>query len=461
MKKCYFCGVVLSENNQAVEHVIPNSFGGRLKSKDILCKECNSILGTTVDAKLYSDFKFFDILMNIKKDRETKNNFVKANINDTEIKLSKGLRYHSAPNISVETEGSGIKIKGVMIASADNKEAQDILYKNFFNKIKKHGFNGSIDDMKNSMVERIVPSDKWIELDRIFNLDAIVLGYLKVAIGFCSYHGKLDLIDEKILDTFRKAAKDKNSSEDINLILDNTSFIEQKYFYDGRLCNRLSLVGDKDNHKLYAVVGICDIFHFAIVLNDNYSSDNFEEKYIYDVINQKEIDFNMPSYNDIASCRKNNKSLFDVVKENSENNIKYIMSFFCVFDLCFFTDLALKYILHAVLSYDEKMDSASFEKKFIDDFCALRVSNEQLRFLSDEEFGKLAKMSYEFYSSNFDYFLVCLRKVYEGFKVQNSSFHNFLIDDNLFDEEIVSFVKRTIKNSKKDKLDELLKKIKS
>ena len=141
MKKCHFCGVVLSENNQAVEHVIPNSFGGRLKSKDILCKECNSILGTTVDAKLYSDFKFFDILMNIKKDRETKNNFVKANINDTEIKLSKGLRYHSAPNISVETEGSGIKIKGVMIASADNKEAQDILYKNFFNNKKEKFIN--------------------------------------------------------------------------------------------------------------------------------------------------------------------------------------------------------------------------------------------------------------------------------------------------------------------------------
>ena len=40
MNNCYLCRQVLSKENESVEHIIPNSIGGRLKSKKLLCKKC-------------------------------------------------------------------------------------------------------------------------------------------------------------------------------------------------------------------------------------------------------------------------------------------------------------------------------------------------------------------------------------------------------------------------------------
>lgn len=45
MSKCYLCGKLLNEANSSVEHIIPNAIGGHLKSKNLLCKDCNSNTG--------------------------------------------------------------------------------------------------------------------------------------------------------------------------------------------------------------------------------------------------------------------------------------------------------------------------------------------------------------------------------------------------------------------------------
>lgn len=45
MPHCYLCGVLLDKSNSSVEHIIPNALGGNLKSRQLLCKKCNSDIG--------------------------------------------------------------------------------------------------------------------------------------------------------------------------------------------------------------------------------------------------------------------------------------------------------------------------------------------------------------------------------------------------------------------------------
>lgn len=60
MKKCVFCEKEFDE--LSCEHIIPNVLCGHLKSKDLLCVNCNNTLGNTVDKLLNGKF---DMIINI------------------------------------------------------------------------------------------------------------------------------------------------------------------------------------------------------------------------------------------------------------------------------------------------------------------------------------------------------------------------------------------------------------
>lgn len=68
MYKCYLCRQVLSKENVSIEHIIPNSIGGKLKSKKLLCKKCNSKLGSEYDSEVSKMYNPAMIFYDIKKD---------------------------------------------------------------------------------------------------------------------------------------------------------------------------------------------------------------------------------------------------------------------------------------------------------------------------------------------------------------------------------------------------------
>ena len=49
---CLICNETLTEANASDEHIILNSLGGHLHSKDLLCKKCNNKFGKEADAAL-------------------------------------------------------------------------------------------------------------------------------------------------------------------------------------------------------------------------------------------------------------------------------------------------------------------------------------------------------------------------------------------------------------------------
>lgn len=57
MDNCIFCNQELNEMNKSTEHIIPQCMGGKLKSKSIICRRCNSKFGTEFDESLIMRYK--------------------------------------------------------------------------------------------------------------------------------------------------------------------------------------------------------------------------------------------------------------------------------------------------------------------------------------------------------------------------------------------------------------------
>lgn len=76
MKECYICCEELTKDNDSVEHIIPNAIGGKLKSKELICKKCNSKLGRSTDNELAKQLEFFTNFLNINRERGKPNDII-------------------------------------------------------------------------------------------------------------------------------------------------------------------------------------------------------------------------------------------------------------------------------------------------------------------------------------------------------------------------------------------------
>ena len=66
---CYICGSSLNDNNSSEEHIFLNALGGKLKARNLLCKQCNSVFGDDIDSELARQFNFIANMLNIERDR--------------------------------------------------------------------------------------------------------------------------------------------------------------------------------------------------------------------------------------------------------------------------------------------------------------------------------------------------------------------------------------------------------
>lgn len=67
--KCYVCDKEITSENETEEHILLNAIGGKLKSKKLICKGCNSDLGNKIDNSLARQLNPIANLLDIKRDR--------------------------------------------------------------------------------------------------------------------------------------------------------------------------------------------------------------------------------------------------------------------------------------------------------------------------------------------------------------------------------------------------------
>ena len=89
-KKCIFCPTQLEED-PSDEHVIAENIGGKLHSRNLICKNCNSLFGAKLDENLRKKFEVISFWINFRKDTKRSKN-LELKLDNKDYILSKNGR---------------------------------------------------------------------------------------------------------------------------------------------------------------------------------------------------------------------------------------------------------------------------------------------------------------------------------------------------------------------------------
>ena len=284
MNICYLCKEVLFKENESVEHIIPNSIGGRLKSKKLLCKKCNSKLGTEYDSEVSKMYNLSMIVSGIKKDRIKKDRNKKFkteklywedfhNIRFCIERNKKGIKIN--PN-NIFNDGNNIFISGI---NEYVKEKEELLKSGTLkNKVLKINDKTSLNMEDKIYLKR---EDK-IDNEKLFK------SVLKTGIGF--YLEKGNNI-EKVEDV-RKILSQENNFENLENIV-KVKRLRRKTNYN---YHSLWLFKNPITSKVNCYIFYHSQFfnhYFKVELSREYKKNKFEfDFYLFNLtINQEEVRF--------------------------------------------------------------------------------------------------------------------------------------------------------------------------
>ena len=192
MANCYMCGVELDDNNRTEEHIILNAIGGVLKSKNLICKQCNSNFGDEIDSRLAKQLQPFSVLMNVDRDRGKTPPIeaVRSSNNEKILVYPGGKPRSSKPEVRFfEDNGQ----KGYHIVARDHKEINQI-YKG----IKRKYPSATITDTD----ERVENINEKVTIE--YNLGGEALeSVCKTAIGYYVHIGGKQEHIQSFIDRFK------------------------------------------------------------------------------------------------------------------------------------------------------------------------------------------------------------------------------------------------------------------
>ncbi len=68
-KRCALCLAPITASNSTREHILPNAIGGRRRTRDFICKRCNSETGSAWDSELARQFQLFCVMFDVSRQR--------------------------------------------------------------------------------------------------------------------------------------------------------------------------------------------------------------------------------------------------------------------------------------------------------------------------------------------------------------------------------------------------------
>ncbi len=302
---CYVCDIKLTQENTGNEHIIINALGGRLKSKNLLCKSCNSTFGDKIDIALANSLKDIGNMLNIKRERGKVQDIIGKNNDLREFIFSANGRIKPREAL-IEYNGNIIRVGG------ENKKQ----IANALGKLKSKYPSLKVEKSLDSVVFKDESFSEKIYFDK-FDLKSkeILQAICKCAINFYVYKTS----DSAYIKHLLPYINNKEEKKVANLhYMDNLYKLNKD-----ELFHILHLVGDSIEKVLYVYVDYFNFHKFLVILNDNYLGDNIQYTYCYDLINYKEIDKKV-------NIKYTRKELFEFMniginEEVYRKNFKHIM----------------------------------------------------------------------------------------------------------------------------------------
>lgn len=278
MASCYLCDITLNESNKSNEHIILNSCGGVLTSDELLCKQCNNILGTKSDAALSKQLNYFANMLDVKRDRGQHNRFTAESISTkTKYLVSSGGQLElMKPSIDKKQISNGST--NIKISAKNREQAEQILkgLKRNYPNLDKESFMQSLQEISSYINEPL-------HFQMPIGGKEVFPSVCKTAINFYLYSGG-EATQIKHLIPFI-CGKEYIQCCDI--------FIPKKYLhnYDEKeISHFIHIRGCSKEKILYGYIEFFNSHIYLITLNENYTGKDCSYTYCYDLIQKKELE---------------------------------------------------------------------------------------------------------------------------------------------------------------------------
>lgn len=282
---CYICDEELTDTNNSDEHIILNSIGGHLHSKQLLCKKCNSKLGDTPDAKLAEDLSFYTDMLKVKKVRNNPHKQIMLDDEGHEVVVNEaGAKIElRRPYKNIDKE-EGLNNIRIQITARNKKELMGIL-----NSIVREGTIHQ--EEADKLINKAVTIEHRPILHKQISISQEAFpSIIKSAVNYYLYKTQ---DTPRIKHLIPYILGEKDAKEVLYLHhLKELPYDETKE----EVTHMIHIEGCKDTALLYAMMEYYGIFIYIVVLDSDYHGDYINETYTYDTIEGCEINrsFSLP-----------------------------------------------------------------------------------------------------------------------------------------------------------------------
>lgn len=269
--KCYRCDKNITKENASEEHIILNACGGRLKSKKLLCKPCNSIFGEAFDFELAKSTNVIANLLGIKRqDGEPQPIITTNSLTGEKYYLENGgLPIQIKPNIKIVPDGDGkTRIK---VEAKNRKELKKTL----------EGLKRKYPDIDVQKALASATEEKKYIKD-LFQINSNIGGtedfksIAKTAINYFIYKGG----DCKYIKSLLPYLEGKEKHDIV------WTYYPAKNVYTpskDEVSHVLKIVGNPNEGILYVYVELFNLHCFIVRLNESYNGIEMDFDYIFNV----------------------------------------------------------------------------------------------------------------------------------------------------------------------------------
>jgi len=276
MATCYLCNTELSGINESKEHIFLNAIGGRLGTKTILCRECNSSFGEKPDAELAKQLNFVSNMLNIRRERGTPPD-IKGTLKSTGeqyLVSSEGKPALAKPSFEKTVEGEKT-VYQIKVRSHDE-------LRKTMEGLKRHHPDINVDEIVNTAKMQTEPLPEMLHFHLVIGGGLALRSICKTAVNFYLFKGG----EVKHIAHVIPYLKEETNLEIVNQYLDDSTIETEP---TSVVAHSVFIIGDPKERILYSYIEFFSAFSFIVRLSSEYDGPAIRESYSYDVLNEVEM----------------------------------------------------------------------------------------------------------------------------------------------------------------------------
>jgi hypothetical protein len=271
MKVCYVCGPSSPREAWSAEHVIPNALGGRWKARGLLCRQCNQVLGHTIDAALSKELGAWMNLLSLSRERgDVPNETVSLEARGNFVRGADATLGMKDPVVHEECDGDEVSIS---IKARSIEEARRLV-KGFK---RKYGDKVDVDAWMASITQTVeyVSTETTYKAQSVGSHETFRAVAKIAANAYLAWDGSRDEVSDA-------AAYIRGDTE---------AHLVRWYFETDPVQDRkpnsvthvIALRGDPCTGTLWAYVELFRAYRFVVQLCRSYEGARLEKDYVYDL----------------------------------------------------------------------------------------------------------------------------------------------------------------------------------